>query len=117
VHTDFTYAAIVEEWGLLGAVGLMLALLTIILRGLRIAALLHHRPFHAFLAAGLCITLSVQSLIIISGALNLIPLTGVTLPFVSYGGSSLLTSFIMVGLLLALSREASPEHLLMDTAE
>ena len=114
VHTDFAYAAIVEEWGLLGAVGLMSALLVIILRGLRIAALLHHRPFHAFLAAGLCITLTVQSLIIISGALNLIPLTGVTLPFVSYGGSSLLTSFVMVGLLLALSREA---HLSMDTPE
>ena len=107
VHTDFTYAAIVEEWGLLGAVGLISALLVIILRGLRIAALLQHRPFHAYLAAGLCITLAVQSLIIISGALNLIPLTGVTLPFVSYGGSSLLTSFIMVGLLLALSREAA----------
>jgi cell division protein FtsW len=117
VYTDFTYAAIVEEWGLLGAVGLMSALLVIILRGLRLATLLQHRPFHAFLAAGLCITLSIQSLIIISGTLNLIPLTGVTLPFVSYGGSSLLTSFIIVGLLLALSREASPEHLIRDTLE
>jgi cell division protein FtsW (lipid II flippase) len=115
VHTDFTYAAIVEEWGLLGAGGLISALLVIILRGMRIAALLQHRPFHAFLAAGLCITLSIQSLIIISGTLNLIPLTGVTLPFVSYGGSSLLTNFIIVGMLLALSREAAADNVIRET--
>jgi cell division protein FtsW len=105
VHTDFAYAAIVEEWGLLGALGVIAALLVIILRGLRMAALLQDKPFHAYLALGLSLLLGVQSLIIIAGTLNLIPLTGVTLPFVSYGGSSLVTSFGAVGLLLALSRE------------
>jgi cell division protein FtsW len=63
----------------------------------------------------LCITLSIQSLIIISGTLNLIPLTGVTLPFVSYGGSSLLTNFIIVGMLLALSREAAADNVIRET--
>ena len=106
VHTDFAYAAIVEEWGLMGAVSLMGVLLVIILRGIRAAALLQHKPFHAYLAAGLSIMLAVQSLMIISGALNLIPLTGVTLPFVSYGGSSLLTSYLAVGLLLRLTHES-----------
>lgn len=110
VHTDFTYAAIVEEWGLIGAVGLLGSLLLIILRGLRLALLLESKPFHAYLAMGLSILLSVQSLMIIAGTLNLIPLTGITLPFVSYGGSSLLVSLISIGLLLALSAEAEAKQ-------
>lgn len=102
VHTDFAYAAIIEEWGLLGGVGVLGVLLVIVLRGLRVALLLAHRPFHAYLAMGISVLLAVQSLMIMGGVLNLVPLTGVTLPFVSYGGSSLLASFAAVGLLLVL---------------
>jgi len=63
------------------------------------------QPFRALLAAGLSVLLAVQSLLIMAGVLKLVPLTGVTLPFVSYGGSSLLTNFVIVGLLLVLSGE------------
>lgn len=103
VHTDFVYAAIAEEWGLIGAVGALSAILIIILRGLRLSILLQHKPFYAYLAFGFCAMLAVQTLLITAGTLNLVPLTGVTLPFASYGGSSLLTCFTMVGLLLLLS--------------
>ncbi|NDJ86985.1 MAG: FtsW/RodA/SpoVE family cell cycle protein, partial [Chloroflexi bacterium] len=105
VHTDFVFAAIAEEWGLIGVLGLLVAIAVITLRGLRIAVLSQSRPFAAFLAAGLSLSITVQSLMIIGGALRLWPLTGVTLPFVSYGGSSLLTSFVSVGLLLVISED------------
>ncbi len=103
VHTDFVYAAIAEEWGLVGAIGAIAALLIIILRGLRLAALLQHKLFHGYLVLGFCLMLGVQTLLIAGGTLNLVPLTGVTLPFASYGGSSLLTCFVMVGLFLLVS--------------
>jgi cell division protein FtsW (lipid II flippase) len=77
----------------------------ITMRGLRMAALL--RGFRANLAVGLSLTLAVQSLIIMGGVLGMWPLTGITLPFLSYGGSSLLISFIIIGLLLNLSAGAS----------
>ncbi len=64
------------------------------------------RPFYTLLAVGLTMMLAVQSLLIMGGVLKVLPLTGVTLPFMSYGGSSLLVSFIMLGLLLRLSSEA-----------
>jgi cell division protein FtsW len=105
-HSDFIFAAIAEEWGLIGIIGLLSVLLLITLRGFRIALLNQHRPFASLLAAGLSLMLSIQSLLIIGGALRLWPLTGVTLPFVSYGGSSLLTGFTMIGLLLILSNQS-----------
>lgn len=105
VHTDFAFAAIAEEWGLVGVVGLIGVLLVMILRGLRLASLLEDQPFYAYVAAGLSLLLAVQSLMIMAGTLNLVPLTGVTLPLVSYGGSSLLVNFIAVGILLKLSGE------------
>lgn len=106
VHSDLVFAAIAEEWGLVGVVGLVLNVLVIVLRGLRVAMKSQHRPFAAFLAAGLSIMIGTQSLLIIGGSLRLVPLTGVTLPFVSYGGSSLLTSFVAGGLLLILSEDS-----------
>jgi cell division protein FtsW len=105
VHSDFVFAAVGEEWGLLGTLTVTALLALIVLRGLRLAALIHVRAFRAFLAAGLSIMIGVQSLLIMGGVLKLIPLTGVTLPFMSYGGSSLLMSFVMIGLLLVLSGE------------
>lgn len=106
VHSDFVFAALAEEWGLLGTLAVIVCTALLTVRGLRVALILHQRPFHALLAAGVSITLAVQSLLIMGGALKLIPLTGVTLPFLSYGGSSLLVSFLMLGILLMLSEDA-----------
>jgi cell division protein FtsW (lipid II flippase) len=106
VHSDFVFAAIGEEWGLLGTLTVVGCMALLVLRGLRLAAQTEYRPFRSFLAAGLSITFATQSLLIMGGVLKLVPLTGVTLPFLSYGGSSLLISFIMVGLLTVLSGES-----------
>lgn len=103
VHSDFIFAALGEESGLLGVVSLTTIMATLVTRGLRIAILEQGQSFRALLATGLSMLIAVQSLMIMGGVLKLIPLTGVTLPFLSYGGSSLLASFIMIGLLLRLS--------------
>lgn len=103
VHSDFVFAAIAEEWGLIGSVGVVACIAALCLRAVGIAAQNTRRPFHALLAAGIGVSLGTQSLLIMAGVLKLVPLTGVTLPFVSYGGSSLLSSFIMIGLLLRIS--------------
>lgn len=103
VHSDFVFAAIAEEWGMLGALGVLLCLAVLVMRALRAAIRTSRWPFHSLLAAGIGVSLAVQSLLIMAGVLKLAPLTGVTLPFVSYGGSSLLSSFIMVGLLLRIT--------------
>jgi cell division protein FtsW len=103
VHSDFIFAALGEEWGLLGVIALIATVSAIVLRGLRIAILHQHHSFRAFLAVGLSMLIAVQSLMIMAGVIKVIPLTGVTLPFMSYGGSSLLVSFILLGLLLRLS--------------
>jgi cell division protein FtsW len=105
VHSDFAFAAIGEEWGLIGTLTVMTCVALLVLRGLRVAARSEARPFRAFLAAGISIMFGMQSLLIMGGVLKLVPLTGVTLPFLSYGGSSLLASFIMAGLLIVLSGE------------
>lgn len=102
-HSDFIFAALAEEWGLLGVVALLVCFLLLVARGLRISTMQQERPFYALLAAGLTLIIGVQMLMITGGVLKLIPLTGVTLPFVSYGGSSLLLTYIMLGLLLRLS--------------
>jgi len=108
VHTDFPLAAIGEELGTAGVAAVLAAYLVIVGRGLRIAAAARD-DFRALLAAGLALVVGVQAAIIAGGNLKLIPLTGITLPFVSYGGSSLLANAIVVGILLALSdRGAAP---------
>jgi len=101
-HTDFIFTAIAEELGLLGAFALLGFAAVLVFRGLRIATLAHE-DFGALLAVGLMTSLGLQALIIIGGNTKLIPLTGITLPFVSYGGSSIVASFLMIGLLLAIS--------------
>jgi peptidoglycan glycosyltransferase len=103
VHSDFVFAAISEEWGLVGALGIVACMALLVLRAMRLAVSTDQHPFRSLLAAGIGVSLGVQSLLIMGGVLKLLPLTGVTLPFVSYGGSSLLTSFIMVGMLLRIS--------------
>lgn len=102
VHSDFAFAAIAEEWGLIGSLVVVACFMLLAHRGLRIA-LLQKRPFHRYLAAGIVILFSAQAFLIMGGVTKLLPLTGVTLPFVSYGGSSMLISSIMFGLLLYLS--------------
>lgn len=101
-HSDFVFAAITEETGLVGAIGLLVSLAILAARGLYVAI---HAPdsFRRFLAAGLSAYLIGQSVLIVGGNLRLLPLTGVTLPFVSYGGSSLLTAFLTLLLLLHIS--------------
>jgi cell division protein FtsW len=107
VHSDFVFAAIAEEWGVVGSLSIVAAFALLAHRGLRIAFQVK-RPFQQYLAAGITILFSTQALLIMGGVTKLLPLTGVTLPFVSYGGSSLLISCIMAGLLLYLS--AQPER-------
>ncbi|MGH2445935.1 MAG: FtsW/RodA/SpoVE family cell cycle protein [Candidatus Limnocylindria bacterium] len=106
VHTDFIFTAVAEELGLLGAFALLGFAAVLVFRGLRIAALARD-DFSALLAVGLTTSLGLQTLIIIAGNTKLIPLTGITLPFVSYGGSSVVASFIMVGLLLSISHRSA----------
>ncbi len=106
--SDFIYVAIAEETGLLGAIGLLILLGLLLGRGLR-AALLAPNRFQRLLAGGLTAYLGVQSLLILGGNLRLLPLTGVTLPFVSYGGSSLLTSFLALALLLRVGGQPEEE--------
>ena len=102
VETDFIFAAIGEEMGLLGTVLVLSSFLLIINSGLRIA-IKSSDPFNKLLALGLTTLIGLQALVIMGGVVRLLPLTGVTLPFVSYGGSSLLANYILVALLLRLS--------------
>ncbi len=102
VHTDYVFAAFGEELGLLGTLAIVALFLLLVLRAL-IIALSVDDTFDRLVAVGIGATIGVQTLIILGGVIRLIPLTGITLPFISYGGSSLLTNFILVGLLLNIS--------------
>lgn len=106
LETDFIFAAVGEELGLVGAFALLALAMALVFRGLRIA-MLARDDFTAMLAVGLTSSLGLQTLIIVAGNVKLIPLTGITFPFVSYGGSSLLASFVVVGLLLSVSHRSS----------
>jgi cell division protein FtsW (lipid II flippase) len=105
LHTDFPFAALGEELGLVGILAILGLYLVLVQRGLRIASAAQDE-FRAILAAGLSLVIGVQAFIIAAGNLKMIPLTGITLPFVSYGGSSLLANAVIVGLLIALSERA-----------
>lgn len=104
--TDFVFAAIGEELGLLGTTAVLALYVLLVGVGFRIA-LAAEQPFLKLLAAGLTTILGVQTFIIIGGVTRLIPLTGITLPFVSYGGSSLLANFVILALLLRVSDEVA----------
>ncbi len=105
VHSDFIFSALAEEYGLLGIIVCIAGLAILVMRGMRMAVQHQSRPFYALLATGLSMLLAIQSVLIMGGVLKLLPLTGVTLPFLSYGGSSLLATFVITGLLLRLSSE------------
>lgn len=110
VSTDFIFAAVAEELGLVGAFALLALTMALVFRGLRIA-MMARDDFSSMLAVGLTVSLGLQTLIIVSGNLKLIPLTGITFPFVSYGGSSLLASFVILGMLLSISHRAAVDAL------
>jgi cell division protein FtsW (lipid II flippase) len=107
-HTDTIYSLIVNEVGLFGACGLVLVYLLIAARGFKIA-LLASDGFSKLLATGLTAVFAIQAFVIIGGVTRVIPLTGVTLPFVSYGGSSILANFVLLALLLLVSDRARRE--------
>jgi len=104
--SDFIFTAIAEETGLLGTSALLLLFAIIIIRGINIA-LASKTTYGRYLAFGISMFLALQSLWIICGNLGLLPLTGVTLPFISYGGSSLLTSLLAILILLKISSDSS----------
>jgi len=101
-HSDFIFAAITEEFGLIFAVGLLAVYVLIIMRGL-IVAFNARTSFHSLAAFGLVIMLGLQTMLIAGGNTKLLPLSGVTLPLVCYGGSSLVSTFFSMGILLGLS--------------
>ena len=106
LNTDFIYSAIAQEIGLIGAAAVLLVVMVFVARGMRIA-LLAQDGFSKLLATGLTFGLALQTFIIVGGVLRVVPLTGITLPFVSYGGSSILSNFVMLALLLLVSNRAA----------
>jgi cell division protein FtsW (lipid II flippase) len=107
-QTDLVYAVIVNELGLVGAVAILMTYLLFVERGFKIA-LLARDSFSTLLAVGLSSVFALQVFVIVGGVVNVIPLTGVTLPFISYGGSSLLANFVLLALLLLVSDRARRE--------
>jgi len=107
-QSDFIFAAISEEFGLAGAIALVVILAVLTVRGLAIAL---HAPnkFQRFLGAGVTSYLITQALLILGGTVRLLPLTGVTLPFISYGGSSLITAFFSAFLLMVISNQSEDQ--------
>jgi cell division protein FtsW (lipid II flippase) len=120
VTTDFIFAAIGEELGLLGTTAVITGFLLMVGVGLRIA-IQARNDFEKLMACGLTVILAVQTFIILGGVTRLVPLTGITLPFVSYGGSSLVANYVLLALLLRVSsdsavREAAHDETMAGTA-
>ena len=104
-ESDMIYAVIVNELGLAGAAALLLTYLLFVARGLKIA-MLARDSFSKLLATGLSFIVALQVFVIVGGVTRVIPLTGVTLPFVAYGGSSVVMNFVLLALLLVISDRA-----------
>ena len=101
--TDFIFAAIGEEMGLVGVTALLIAYLLMVGIGLRVAVR-SQRSFSKLLATGFSLLLAVQVFVVVGGITRIIPITGITLPFVSYGGSSLVSNYILLAILLRISQ-------------
>lgn len=108
-HSDFVYVAVAEELGMLGAVAVLAAFMFLVTRAFR-TALLAGDEFGTLLAAGLATLFAWQTLIIVGGTVKLAPMTGITLPFMSYGGSSMLANYLILGLLWRISAEGARER-------
>jgi cell division protein FtsW (lipid II flippase) len=106
LKTDFIYSALAQELGLVGVAALLLVYMLFVARGFRIA-LLAQDGFSKLAAAGLTFGFALQTFIIVGGILRIIPLTGITLPFVSYGGSSVVANFVLLAGLLLISNRAN----------
>jgi cell division protein FtsW (lipid II flippase) len=104
-ESDLIYAVITDELGLVGAAGLLLVYLLFVARGLK-TAMLARDSFSKLLATGLSFIVAMQVFVIVGGVTRVIPLTGVTLPFVAYGGSSVVMNFVLLALLLVISDRA-----------
>ena len=108
LKTDFIYSALAQELGLVGVSAILLVYMLFIVRGMRVALLVQD-GFSKLLAAGLTFGFALQTFIIVGGVVRLLPLTGITLPFVSYGGSSVVANFVLLaGLLLVSNRANAP---------
>jgi cell division protein FtsW (lipid II flippase) len=115
-HTDFVFSVVGEELGLMGTSAVLLCFILLLSRGLRVAVGAR-TDFGQLLASGLTAILGLQTFIILAGVTRLLPLTGITLPFMSYGGSSLLSNFILVALLARISHQNAAEPAPAETAE
>ena len=113
--SDFIFASIGEEIGLVGVTALLIAYLLITGSGLRVAVR-SQRSFSKLLATGLSLLLAVQVFVVVGGITRLIPVTGITLPFVSYGGSSLVSNYILLAILLRISNDNATEQALAEEA-
>jgi cell division protein FtsW (lipid II flippase) len=109
LNTDFIYSALAQELGLVGVAALLLVYMLFVARGFKIA-MLADDGFSKLLAVGLTFAFALQTFIIVGGILRIIPLTGITLPFVSYGGSSVVANFVLLGGLLLVSNRANAER-------
>jgi cell division protein FtsW (lipid II flippase) len=109
LRTDFIYSAIAQELGLVGAAALLLCFMLFVVRGMRIA-LRAQDGFSKLLAAGLTFGFALQTFIIVGGVLRVVPLTGITLPFVSYGGTSVVANFLLLAGLLLVSHRANQQR-------
>jgi len=106
VKTDFIYSAVAQELGLVGVAALLLVFMVFVARGMKIALQVDD-GFSKLLAAGLTFGFALQTFVIVGGILRIIPLTGITLPFVSYGGSSIVANFLLLAGLLLISNRAN----------
>ncbi len=109
LNTDFIFAALAQELGLIGAAGLLLVYMLFVVRGFRIA-LLTDDGFSKLLAVGLTFAFALQAFLIVGGIVGIIPLTGITMPFVSYGGSSVIANFVLLAGLMLLSNRANTQR-------
>jgi cell division protein FtsW (lipid II flippase) len=108
LNTDFIYSALSQELGLIGVAALLLLYMGFVLRGFQVA-LTASDGFSKLLAAGLSFSFAFQTFVIVGGITRVIPLTGITLPFVSYGGSSVVANFLLVAGLMLISNRANRE--------
>jgi len=113
VHTDFIFSAISEELGTFGGIAVVLLYFILIYRGFKITLTIRN-TFRKILALGITLTYSYQTFVIIGGVIKLIPLTGITLPFISYGGSALISAFMAFGILQGLSKKSLEVEELLD---
>jgi len=106
VHTDFIFAAIGEEMGFIGAGAVIIIYIIMVYRAFRVA-MRSVMPFSMLVAGGLAVSMALQIFLIIGGVTKFFPLTGITLPFISYGGSSIIANFILLGMLFSISEVRS----------